>query len=69
MYGVNNHIDHIFSIFKLHWLPGWWYPRGLIVHQKRYRTSDSSENVDIKISVFNIIPIFHQVIQETRGVH
>ena len=35
-----------------HWLPGWWYHRGLIVHQKRHRTSDSSENVDIKISVF-----------------
>jgi len=22
-----------------HWLPGWCYPRGLIVNQKRYRIS------------------------------
>ena len=33
-----------------HWLLGGWYPRvgGLIVHQQRYRPSNSNKNVDIK---------------------
>jgi hypothetical protein len=29
---------------------GEWYPRGIIVHQKRYRPSDSNKNVDIEFS-------------------
>jgi hypothetical protein len=35
----------------MHWLQGGWYPRGLIVHQLRYRLSDSNKNVDIQFSV------------------
>jgi hypothetical protein len=30
---------------------GGWYPWGRIVHQQRYRPSNSNENVDIKFSV------------------
>jgi len=28
-------------------------PSGLIVHQQRYRPSDSNKNVDIKLSPYN----------------
>jgi len=46
-----------------HWLLGEWYPRGLIVHQQRYRPSDSNKNVDIKFSAHdalnsNVIAIY-----------
>ena len=28
----------------------WWYPLRLIIHQYRYRPSDSNENIDINFS-------------------
>jgi hypothetical protein len=33
-----------------HRLLGGWYPRGLIIHQQKYRPSDSNKNVDFKFS-------------------
>jgi hypothetical protein len=37
------------SVLK-HLLPSGWYPEGLIVHQQRYRPSDSYKYVDIKFN-------------------
>ena len=46
-----------------HWLLGGWYTRGLIVHQQKYRPSDSNKNVDIK---FNAHDAF---LKESSNVH
>jgi hypothetical protein len=42
------------SVLK-HWLLGRWYPQGLIVHQQRYRPSDSN-NYRLIHGYFHIIP-------------
>ena len=39
-----------------HWILSGWYPRGLLVHQQRYRHSDSNKNknVDIKSGTYKV---------------
>ena len=38
-----------------YWLLGGWFPRRLIVHQQRCRTSDINTNVEIKCSAYTEI--------------
>ena len=45
-----------------HWILGGWYHRGLIVHQQRYRSSDSNKNVDIKFSGHEVFLLFKTLI-------
>jgi hypothetical protein len=47
----NGNVDIEFGAHDafLGWLMGGYYPRGLIVHQQRYRPSDSNKNVDIEL--------------------
>jgi hypothetical protein len=47
----NGNVDIEFGAHDafLGWLLGGYYPRGLIVHQQRYRPSDSNKNVDIEL--------------------
>ena len=40
-----------------HWLLGGWYSRGLIIHQQRYRPSDSNTRIDIKFRIWSVLSI------------
>ena len=58
-WGPNSHKEIIWdgsqSCHK--WLPGWWHPRGLTVHQQRHRPGD--KNIE-KQSVYTVRRIYKQ---------
>ena len=39
------------------WLPGWWYPRGLTVHQQWHRPGDKNSKIE---SVYNVWRIYKE---------
>ena len=54
-----------------------WYPQGLIVHQQRFRPSDSNKNVDFKFSAQDVfftflnnilLPILNFILKYTRKI-